>query len=160
MFDAEPRTALEQQFEGMVAIYQPYMNDMRRFDTTRADVVLDKAGVVCPEVDYPLFKRCMDYAVEAIGPIRWSVYEGYISCRPFIILRQRFADNRSGKVIFLSHCLLNENARYMGGAFCAGVNPDALALVTKLDAGVIQMPCPERLSWGEFTRSIFTSSTA
>ena len=63
-------------------------------------------------------------------------------------LRGRFADARSGKVVLLSHCLLNENARYMGGAFCAGVNQEVLALISQLDAGVIQMPCPERLSWG------------
>jgi predicted secreted protein len=63
-------------------------------------------------------------------------------------LRERLADARSRKVVLLSHCLLNENARYMGGAFCAGANPEILSFISKLDAGVIQMPCPERLSWG------------
>ena len=36
------------------------------------------------------------------------------------VLRNRLTDHRGGTVLFVSHCLLNENTRYMGGAFCAG----------------------------------------
>jgi hypothetical protein len=32
-------------------------------------------------------------------------------------LIERLADARSNKVIFVSHCLLDENVRYLGGAF-------------------------------------------
>ena len=31
-------------------------------------------------------------------------------------LRSRLRDDRSGRVVFVAHCLLNENVRYLGGA--------------------------------------------
>ena len=33
------------------------------------------------------------------------------------VLLERLDDERSKKVVFISHCLLNENVRYLGGAF-------------------------------------------
>jgi predicted secreted protein len=51
-------------------------------------------------------------------------------------------------VVFLSHCLLNHNVRYIGGAEReAGVRP----LVDRYIAdgiGICQMPCPEQRAWG------------
>jgi uncharacterized protein YbbK (DUF523 family) len=51
-------------------------------------------------------------------------------------------------VVFLSHCLLNHNVRYLGGAEReAGVR----ALVDGYLAngiGICQMPCPEQRAWG------------
>jgi predicted secreted protein len=51
-------------------------------------------------------------------------------------------------VVFLSHCLLNHNVRYLGGADReAGVR----ALVDRYLAdgiGICQMPCPEQRAWG------------
>jgi len=35
-------------------------------------------------------------------------------------LQRSLKDSRNGKVIFLSHCILNENTRYLGGACRAG----------------------------------------
>ena len=32
----------------------------------------------------------------------------------------RICDQRSRRVIFVAHCLLNENTRYLGGARCGG----------------------------------------
>ena len=32
-------------------------------------------------------------------------------------LRASLRDERSGEVVFVSHCLLNQNTRYLGGAF-------------------------------------------
>jgi uncharacterized protein YbbK (DUF523 family) len=64
------------------------------------------------------------------------------------ILQRRLADSRSGTVVFVSHCLLNENVRYLGGACARGaVTP----LLTKWQAngyGICQMPCPEQRAWG------------
>lgn len=37
------------------------------------------------------------------------------------------ADARSGQVVFVSHCLLNQNTRYLGGAVCPGVVGAAIA---------------------------------
>jgi predicted secreted protein len=63
-------------------------------------------------------------------------------------LRERFADRRSRRVLFVSHCLLNENTRYMGGAFCGGIPGEIRELLTGIDCGVVQMICPERVAWG------------
>ena len=40
-------------------------------------------------------------------------------------LATRLADERGRRVVFLSHCLLNQNVRYLGGAWAAGIVPDA-----------------------------------
>lgn len=63
-------------------------------------------------------------------------------------LLSRIKDRRSKKVVFLSHCILNENTRYLGGA-CSGccVN-DILEACVKNDIGIVQMPCPEQRAWG------------
>jgi predicted secreted protein len=57
-------------------------------------------------------------------------------------------DARGRRVAFVSHCLLNQNVRYLGGA----TRPAAVREVVEgyLDAGVAisQMPCPEQLAWG------------
>jgi predicted secreted protein len=51
-------------------------------------------------------------------------------------------------VVFLSHCLLNHNVRYLGGA---GREAGVRALVDGYLAngvGICQMPCPEQRAWG------------
>lgn len=51
-------------------------------------------------------------------------------------------------MVFLSHCQLNHNVRYLGGAEReAGVRPP----VDRYRAdgvGICQMPCPEQRAWG------------
>ncbi len=64
------------------------------------------------------------------------------------ILKNNWNDERSKKVIILSHCLLNENTRYMGGAFCGGINHEVMELFKHNDIGIVQINCPERISWG------------
>jgi predicted secreted protein len=63
-------------------------------------------------------------------------------------LQRQVSDERSGRVVFLSHCLLNNNVRYIGGAEReAGVRP----LVDRYLAdgvGICQMPCLEQRAWG------------
>jgi uncharacterized protein YbbK (DUF523 family) len=63
-------------------------------------------------------------------------------------LAARLADERSRRVVFLSHCLLNQNVRYLGGAWCAGVVPEVLLRFAREGVGLYQMPCPEQASWG------------
>jgi predicted secreted protein len=58
------------------------------------------------------------------------------------------ADARSGRVVFLSHCLLNENVRYPGGASCPGAIPSVVAAYVEREIGLCQMPCPEQRAWG------------
>jgi predicted secreted protein len=64
----------------------------------------------------------------------------------------RLADERSRRVVFLSHCLLNENVRYPGGAFRAGAIPEVVRRFVDDGVGLHQMPCPERRAWGGVLR--------
>jgi uncharacterized protein YbbK (DUF523 family) len=70
-------------------------------------------------------------------------------------LSKRIVDRRSRTVVFVSHCLLNPNTRYLGGA------PDpsrARALVRGIEetgAGIVQMPCPEQRAWGGMAKRLF-----
>lgn len=65
-----------------------------------------------------------------------------------VVLRRRLADERSGKVAFVSHCLLNENTRYLGGAFHAGAVPELIDELVQAGVGISQLPCPEQRAWG------------
>ncbi|MEM5781785.1 MAG: hypothetical protein QXD43_01135 [Candidatus Aenigmatarchaeota archaeon] len=50
---------------------------------------------------------------------------------------------RGKKIIFVSHCLLNQNARPLGEEKYPGVVRDLLDLFAESGVGVIQMPCPQ-----------------
>ena len=65
-----------------------------------------------------------------------------------VVLRRRLADARSGRVVFVSHCLLNENTRYLGGAFHAGAVPGLVEGLVRSGVGISQLPCPEQRAWG------------
>jgi uncharacterized protein YbbK (DUF523 family) len=64
------------------------------------------------------------------------------------ILTQRLEDQRGKTVVFLSHCLLNENTRYLGGACRGGCVREILESCLVLEVGIVQMPCPEQQVWG------------
>jgi hypothetical protein len=63
-------------------------------------------------------------------------------------LIEKLKDNRSKKVIFVSHCILNENTRYLGGAFRKSAVKEILEVFQNQDIGIIQLPCPEQKAWG------------
>lgn len=63
-------------------------------------------------------------------------------------LQRRLADRRSGRVVFVSHCLLNENVRYLGGACRPGPIKEWVERWAAEGVGVCQMPCPEQRAWG------------
>lgn len=63
-------------------------------------------------------------------------------------LVQRLRDARGRRVVFLAHCMLNENTRYLGGACRAGCVKEVLAQCIELGLGVVQLPCPEERAWG------------
>jgi predicted secreted protein len=50
---------------------------------------------------------------------------------------------RSKKIIFVSHCLLNQNARPLGREKYPGAVKDLLELFAESGVGIIQMPCPQ-----------------
>lgn len=51
-------------------------------------------------------------------------------------------------MVFVSHCLLNENVRYPGGATCPGAIPGVVDDYVEQGIGLCQMPCPEQRAWG------------
>jgi len=50
---------------------------------------------------------------------------------------------RSKKVIFISHCLLNQNARPLGGEKYSGSVKELVELFAESGVGIIQIPCPQ-----------------
>lgn len=58
--------------------------------------------------------------------------------------RKRVApDARSGRMILLIECILNQNARDEGAATAPALNEALLALCLEHRIGILQMPCPE-----------------
>lgn len=64
------------------------------------------------------------------------------------ILTEKLRDERSKKVIFVSHCILNENVRYLGGAFRKGGVDEIIDALQEQSIGIVQMKCPEQRVWG------------
>lgn len=48
----------------------------------------------------------------------------------------------------MSHCLLNENVRYLGGATRPGPVAEVVERYVRDGVGIYQMPCPEQRAWG------------
>lgn len=64
-FTEVPKNPLEALYDHSVEAYGPYMRDTRIFDTTKSGPILGLKGLVCPEFDYDIFARCMNYAIES-----------------------------------------------------------------------------------------------
>ena len=71
-----------------------------------------------------------------------------VGARKARMLARRLEDERGKKVVFLSHCILNENTRYPGGAGRAGCVREIVEQCMSADIGMVQMPCPEQQAWG------------
>ena len=54
-----------------------------------------------------------------------------------------FTDGRSRRVVFLAHCLLNQNAISDGTAEVPAAHREILRTVLDARVGVVQLPCPE-----------------
>jgi predicted secreted protein len=61
---------------------------------------------------------------------------------------EQLRDERSRRVVFVAHCILNQNTRYLGGAFRPGVVSEVLESYVRQGVGICQMPCPEQRAWG------------
>jgi nucleoside-diphosphate-sugar epimerase len=59
------RNSLETVFDHYIEAYRPYMMDNRIFEDSKARAVLDQKGLECPDFDFAMFTRCMDYAVKS-----------------------------------------------------------------------------------------------
>ena len=64
------------------------------------------------------------------------------------MLLDRLRDERGRRVMLVSHCLLNQNTRYAGGATRPGAVAEAVDELVAAGYGIHQLPCPERLAWG------------
>jgi len=73
-------------------------------------------------------------------------------------LQKRLADGRSKRIVFVSHCLLNENTRYLGGATVGGAVPAIIERIAKGQDGIVQMPCPEQAAWGGVSKRLFLAA--
>lgn len=65
----QPRTPLERLVDAYLEAYDPYMKDERIFATDHAGPILAQHGLACPKLDFDIFRRCMNYAVE----VDWRV---------------------------------------------------------------------------------------
>ena len=54
-----------------------------------------------------------------------------------------FTDGRSKKVVFIAHCLLNQNSISDGTAVYPAAFNTVIKLFLDANVGIIQMPCPE-----------------
>lgn len=59
-----------------------------------------------------------------------------------------FHDARSRKVVFVSHCFLNQNSISDGTADFPAANLPVVSLLLEHNVGIVQMPCPELLCLG------------
>jgi predicted secreted protein len=75
-------------------------------------------------------------------------------------LREQLRDSRGGRVLFVSHCLLNENVRYLGGATRTGAVVELAQAAFDNGVGLVQMPCPEQIAWGGVWKTRLVSGYA
>lgn len=59
-----------------------------------------------------------------------------------------FNDKRSKKVVFVSHCILNQNSISDGTADFLGTYEEVVKKLIEAKVGIIQMPCPELMCLG------------
>lgn len=51
--------------------------------------------------------------------------------------------DRSKKVVFVSHCILNQNTRAKNQEKFPGIVKDIVELFMEADVGIVQLPCPQ-----------------
>ena len=64
------------------------------------------------------------------------------------LLIEKLKDERSKKVIFVAHCILNENVRFLGTAYRRSSIDETIKQLQENEFGIIQMPCPEQIIYG------------
>ncbi len=50
---------------------------------------------------------------------------------------------RSKNIVFVSHCLLNQNARAIGKERAPGVIKDIVEVLNESGVGIVQLSCPQ-----------------
>ena len=64
-----------------------------------------------------------------------------------------FEDKRSGKVVFVSNCILNINTKFPGYADAEGAFTEFIIPILEAGIGIFQMPCVEAICWGGVGRN-------
>jgi predicted secreted protein len=59
-----------------------------------------------------------------------------------------FTDARSKTILFMAHCLLNQNSISDGTAVYPGAVKHIIALLLESGIGIVQLPCPELMCLG------------
>ncbi|TAL35010.1 MAG: hypothetical protein EPN93_11190 [Spirochaetes bacterium] len=67
----------------------------------------------------------------------------------------KYKDHRSGRVVFISQCIANQNLRFPGIAVTAGVCRELVEMLAAGGAGIETIPCLERIGWGGIARTGF-----
>jgi len=67
-FNSGPRNALESLIADAMAVYDAYFHDHRVFDASKANRVLARRHITCPQLDYAMFARCAEYAIQ----VQWG----------------------------------------------------------------------------------------
>ena len=57
-------------------------------------------------------------------------------------------DARSMKIVVVSHCVINQNAKLEGIAGWPGVINEVMKKITDSGCGILQIPCPEMIYEG------------
>jgi predicted secreted protein len=70
---------------------------------------------------------------------------------------EKVRDKRSHRIVFVSHCGLNQNAKVQGIARYAGAILPLVEVLLEAEVGIFQMPCPENtyigpMRWGQVKR--------
>jgi len=55
----------------------------------------------------------------------------------------KFQDKRCGKLVIVSHCVLNQNSRVLGLAHYPAVIDEVVDILRRYNIGFLQIPCPE-----------------
>ena len=59
-----------------------------------------------------------------------------------------FRDKGSRKIVWVSHCILNQNTRFPGSAVSSGAIEELVKPLIEKGIGIEQLPCPEKMLWG------------
>lgn len=59
-----------------------------------------------------------------------------------------FTDPRKKKILFIAHCIQNQNSISDGTAVYPGSIEEIMTMLLKQDVGIVQMPCPELMCLG------------
>jgi hypothetical protein len=66
----------------------------------------------------------------------------------------QYTDKRSRKMVYMSRCILNCNAKFPGCADVPGVYTEIIHPIAKAGIGIEQMPCLEIMGWGGVDRPL------